>query len=34
MADALLEDLERVVSQGLSKLTEPPPIPRRQGFHH
>jgi glutamate decarboxylase len=34
MADALLADLERAVSQGLSRLSEPPPIPRRQAFHH
>jgi glutamate decarboxylase len=33
LADILLEDLARVV-QDLSRLSEPPPIPRPQGFHH
>jgi glutamate decarboxylase len=33
LADILLDDLSRVV-QELSRLSEPPPISRRQGFHH
>jgi glutamate decarboxylase len=34
MADALVEDLRRAVSDELSKLHRPPPIPRPQAFHH
>ena len=33
LADILLDDLARVVAD-LSRLREPPPIPRPQGFHH
>src|SRR6266536_3607342 len=34
MADILLTDLRRAIDEDLSKLTAPPPISRRQGFHH
>ena len=33
MADTLLDDLARVVDE-VSRLTAPPPISRRQAFHH
>jgi glutamate decarboxylase len=34
MADALLTDLRRAVSDELSSFREPPPMPRPQAFHH
>jgi glutamate decarboxylase len=33
LAEILLDDLARIVGD-LSRLTEPPPISRPQGFHH
>jgi glutamate decarboxylase len=34
MADILLTHLRRAIDDDLSKLAAPPPISRRQGFHH